>query len=98
MGHSRYIDVMASADLLTAAELERLHIPGTRSELVRGRLHVREPAGFRHGVVAASLAAKITQFVVERSLGVVVAAETGFRLSENPDTVRAPDIGFVSVD
>jgi Uma2 family endonuclease len=26
----------------------------------------------------------------------VYAAETGFRLSNNPDTVRAPDVAFVS--
>ncbi len=28
-------------------------------------------------------------------LGVVCAAETGFLLAQNPDTVRAPDIAFV---
>jgi Uma2 family endonuclease len=89
---------MTSADLFTAADLERLHGSGTRAELVRGRLVVREPAGFRHGAVAAALAAKLTQFVNERSLGGVVAAETGFKLAENPDTVRAPDIAFVCAE
>ena len=29
-------------------------------------------------------------------LGVVFAAETGFKLESNPDTVRAPDVAFVS--
>jgi Uma2 family endonuclease len=29
-------------------------------------------------------------------LGAVYAAETGFKLSSNPDTVRAPDIAFIS--
>lgn len=28
-------------------------------------------------------------------LGVVYAAETGFRLADDPDTVRAPDVAFV---
>jgi len=31
-------------------------------------------------------------------LGVVVGAETGFRLSRNPDTVRGVDVGFVRAD
>ena len=30
------------------------------------------------------------------NLGVVFAAETGFKLASNPDTVRAPDVAFVS--
>lgn len=30
------------------------------------------------------------------SLGKVCAAETGFRIGSNPDTVRAPDAAFVS--
>ena len=29
-------------------------------------------------------------------LGAAYAAETGFRLSSDPDTVRAPDVAFVS--
>jgi len=34
--------------------------------------------------------------VREHDLGLVVAAETGFTLARDPDTVRAPDVGFVS--
>jgi Uma2 family endonuclease len=30
--------------------------------------------------------------------GMVVAAETGFTLQRNPDTVRAPDVAFIRVD
>lgn len=29
-------------------------------------------------------------------LGKVYAAETGFKLSTNPDPVRAPDVAFIS--
>lgn len=32
----------------------------------------------------------------ERALGQVVTAETGFVLSDEPPTVRAPDVAFVS--
>src|SRR5688500_11074900 len=83
---SAYIDAMAS-DLLTAAELERLHMPDKRTELVRGRLLVREPAGYLHGVAVMKLALRIATHADKHSLGAVVAAETGFKLASNPDTV-----------
>lgn len=89
---------MATADLLTADELLALNIQDKRTELVRGRLVVREPAGFRHGVIAMELARRLADFVKTHSLGVVVAAETGFKLFSNPDTVRAPDVGFIRAD
>jgi Uma2 family endonuclease len=92
---SAYIGHMTT-ELLTADELLRLNIPDKRTELIRGRLIVREPAGFRHGVVALNIGRRIGEFVAARGLGVVVAAETGFKLASNPDTVRAPDAGFVS--
>ena len=87
---------MTSPELMTADELARLNLPDKRTELVRGRLVVREPAGFRHGVVAVRVARYLEEFVASHNLGVVVAAETGFKLASAPDTVRAPDCGFVS--
>jgi len=69
---------------------------GWRAELVRGRV-VREPAaGFEHGRIAAVVASVLTRFVDERGLGVVVGAETGFALSEDPPIVRAPDAAFIA--
>ena len=73
-------------------------MPEARRELVRGELIVREPAGFRHGDVAARLLIAVGTFVESRSLGRVLTAETGFRLRTNPDTVRAPDVAFVRRD
>jgi Uma2 family endonuclease len=81
--------------ITTAEELERLNLPNKRTELVRGQLIVREPAGFRHGDVAAEVLVRLANFVRARNLGRVLAAETGFKLFSNPDTVRAPDVGFV---
>jgi Uma2 family endonuclease len=89
---------MVAPELLTADDLSRLNIQDKRTELVRGRLVVREPAGFRHGVVALEIARRLSDFVTSRSLGVVVAAETGFTLFRDPDTVRAPDAAFVRAD
>jgi Uma2 family endonuclease len=80
---------------MTAEELLTLHLPDKRVELVRGVLVVREPTGFRHGVVASALTARMWAFVRAHGLGVVVAAETGFKLFSDPDTVRAADVGFI---
>lgn len=90
----RYNPLMAPATL-TAEELLRLNLPHKRTELVRGALIVREPAGARHGDVAMRLALEIATHVKSRGLGRVFAAETGFTIARDPDTVRAPDVSFV---
>ena len=81
---------------MTAEELLRLHFPNKRTELVRGVLVVRDPAGYHHGDVAARLLVAIANHVNANGLGRVFAAETGFTLTRSPDTVRAPDVAFVS--
>ena len=89
-----YVPVM-TAGLMTAEDLLKANIPNKRTELVRGRLVVREPAGWRHGAVTMNLAARLAQHVDLTGAGQLLAAETGFTLARNPDTVRAPDIAFV---
>ena len=54
------------------------------------------PPGFEHGCVALNFAARLELFVERNNLGAVFAAETGFILARGPDTVRAPDVAFVS--
>ena len=82
--------------LITANEL--LHMPdnGMRRELVEGELREMTPAGHEHGFVAMNFSAPLHAFVKEKALGKVFAAETGFVLAVDPDTVRAPDVAFVS--
>jgi Uma2 family endonuclease len=92
-----YIENMTPATM-TAEELLRLNIPGKRTELVRGQLIVSEPPGFAHGVIAMRIGERMASFVREQALGGVVAAESGFTLERAPDTVRAPDVGFVRGD
>jgi Uma2 family endonuclease len=91
-----YIDRMPAQALLTAEELLRLNLPNKRTELVRGMLIIREPAGYQHGDVAARLLVAIGSHVQQHGLGRVFAAETGFTLARGPDTVRAPDVAFIS--
>lgn len=66
-----------------------------RCELVAGELRTMSPAGYRHGLVAGRLHRRLADHVDDRRLGAVTAAETGFLLRRDPDTVRAPDVGFV---
>ena len=81
---------------LSAEELLYLSLPDKQTELVRGKLIVRELPGYQHGLVAFAVAARIGEFVRANTLGVVVAAETGFKLFSNPDTVRAADAAYLS--
>lgn len=81
---------------LTAEDLLCVSDPAHRFELVDGRLLVREPAGFRHGRVVATLATILGTHVREHRLGVVLTGDAGFILRRGPDTVRAPDVSFVS--
>jgi len=66
-----------------------------RCELVRGTLVMMNPTGGVHGRVALRIAAALSAHVDAHALGTVLAAETGFVLSRDPDTVRAPDVAFV---
>ena len=81
---------------ITADEL--LHMPddGYKYELVAGRLRKMTPAGSLHGVVGMRLATTITDHVDRHRLGVTFAADTGFKLASNPDTVRGADVAFVA--
>ena len=87
-----------TSGVLTAADVERLSLPGKQVELVRGRLVVREPPGTRHGVIAANLTIHIGTFVRQRGLGIVCAQDTGFKIASDPDTVRAPDVAVLSTE
>lgn len=82
--------------LLTIEEFERLPDDGWRLELVRGQVIREPPSGFEHGEVAIHIGAILLGFVKENELGKVVGTESGFVLSVEPPTVRAPDIAFVS--
>ncbi|MCA0455950.1 MAG: Uma2 family endonuclease [Chloroflexi bacterium] len=71
-----------------------------RFELSEGVLIEMTPASFKHGRDTSRLNRFISEFVDKHKLGETTAAETGYILYKNPngkDTVRAPDVGFVSV-
>ena len=67
-----------------------------RYELLKGKLIKMPPAGSEHGKVAMKIGWRLAQYVTAQALGETYAAETGFRLASNPDTVRAPNVAFVT--
>ena len=80
---------------VTAEELLRTPEDGLRRELVHGEVRTMAPAGNVHGRIAMNAAWSLTGHVKRHDLGVVFAAETGFKTTSDPDTVRAPDAAFV---
>ena len=84
--------------LMTAEEAAQLSTVNRRFELVKGVYAEMSPSSARHGDVALTLALLLGNHVKQNKLGKVTAAETGFLLACKPDTVRAADVGFISVE
>lgn len=90
--------------LMTAEGVLVYPMPDKRVELVRGRLIVREPSGMRHGECASRIGVALSLFlsrdresrVAIETRGRVLTCDSGFTLARNPDTVRGPDVAYVS--
>lgn len=80
---------------VTAEELLEMSDDGKRRELVRGELKEMAPAGDEHGYLAGEIFGELRSYVKANGLGRTYAAETGFKIASDPDTVRAPDAAFV---
>ena len=86
------------AKLVTANELLNMPDDGRRYELIEGDLiELTPPPGTQHGYTQFRTGFNLEQFVGPRGLGIVLTA-AGFLISTGPDTVRAPDVAFVSAD
>jgi Uma2 family endonuclease len=81
--------------LMTAEDLERLPNDHMRHELVRGELRTMPLAVSEHGILVIRLSIPLAMHVNANQLGRVFAPGTGFRITADPDTVRAPDVAFV---
>ena len=89
------VSMPSVSHLVTAEQLPGISLPGKSIELIRGALVVREPPSTRHGRVAARLSYLMSDHVYRHQLGAVIQA-AGFQIESEPDTVRAPDVAFVS--
>lgn len=89
---------------MTAEELLMYDGPERRVELVRGKLVVREPAGYHHGDTALRIGTALSIHLDREKAatgwakrrGHLAGFDPGFTIARNPDTVRAPDIAYVS--
>ena len=82
---------------MTAEEFYLLPEPeeGGKLELIDGLLAYEAAASGQHGTIAGNLIGEISPFIRRHRLGRLVPG-VGFILSRSPDTVRAPDVAFVS--
>lgn len=89
---------MTETKLLTAADLLRLYGKGVRGELIRGVLCETMPAGGEHGEIIMNLGGELRNFIKPRRLGRLAGSDSGVWLEREPDTVREPDIVFISAN
>jgi len=82
------VAITTAEQLFAASELGRC-------ELIQGELVMMSPGGLEHGCIVANLITALTNFVKPRGLGRITGADTGFQISSQPDTVRAPDVAFL---
>ena len=87
----------APARLVTADELLRLSKDEFYGELIRGELCEEMPPGFRHEKLVAKLIVLLSLFVEARGLGTVTGC-SGVWTERDPDTVRAPDVQFYTLE
>jgi Uma2 family endonuclease len=84
--------------IMTADELWSIGDDGCRYDLIEGQLYRMSPASPKHGAVAHEFSTSLGIFLRSNPIGYGYAAESGFRLSRDPDTVLAPDAAFVRSD
>jgi Uma2 family endonuclease len=80
----------------TVDDLYALPDDGLKYELQAGVLLSEPLPGFLHGRVAARVVQLLGVHVAQHGLGHVLACDAGFVLARDPDTVRGPDVAFVS--
>lgn len=86
--------VIASRRIYTADDLLAMG-SDARFELWRGELVDVPPSGLESSVLGVRLLGPLFVFVDQYDLGYLTNAEGGFYLSRHPDTIVAPDVGFI---
>ena len=84
--------------LLTAEDLLRLSSQGVKGELIRGVLHETVSVGKVHGRIAMTFGGALVAYVRPGRLGTVIGSDAGVLVQRNPDTVREPDIAYISTE
>ena len=84
--------------LITADELLQLYSRGVRGELIRGELCETMSTGGKHGEAVMKTGILLGNFIMSRSLGRLAGSDSGVLLERDPDTVREPDIAYISAE
>jgi Uma2 family endonuclease len=87
---------MAVTQLITAEQFIDLpDIPGKQLELVQGEVIEMPPPSLMHNLIAGLIYQLLATFASEQDIGLVFGDNTGYLLSQAPDTMRIPDISLV---
>lgn len=54
--------------------------------------------GINHGRTVIKVSVQLGNFIMPRQLGTLVGSDTGIWLERDPDTVREPDIAYISAE
>ena len=86
----------AKPKLLTAEDLLRLDSQGVKGELIKGEFYETMSVGGEHGEVVMKLGFLMGSVVIPGRLGRLTGSDAGVILERDPDTVREPDVAFIS--
>jgi Uma2 family endonuclease len=90
---------MATAQqALTAEEYARLPDDGNPTELVRGEVVEMNLPKPRHGEVCANIVIHMGIYCQSSKLGRVICNDAGAITERDPDSVRGPDVSYISFD
>jgi Uma2 family endonuclease len=81
---------------MTVEDVYALPDDGTRYELAAGRLLAEPLPAPLHGRIIATIVTLLHAFSRRRGLGIVMTADAGFILARGPDTLRGPDVSYVT--
>ena len=89
----QYKTMPTQTHAVTAEELEEIS-KTEFCELVNGELRIMVPPNDEHGTITVNVGTLLWSHVRKHRLGRVYA-ETGYRLTRDPDTVLGPDVSFI---
>lgn len=87
--------VSETAQLVTATDFADLPDDGYRYELAKGCLIRDQVPGFEHWRIVMRLGYELESWSRQTGTG-YVTPEGGYKIGSNPDTVRVPDVAFIS--
>jgi Uma2 family endonuclease len=85
---------MVTTHLITATELESMGSDAP-FELIQGVLYEMSPSGYDSSEIGMTLGIILGTYAFEHNLGTFSGENGGYLLEHNPDSLVAPDIGFV---